>query len=352
MQTDLKTIKIVLLFLGGILVIYLIYLLSSLLIPLAMALFLAILLQPVLAWFERKKWPFALSLSAISVSSLTFLALFGILIYQTGVSLVEEKDKLLGQINIKLDSLFAWFNSFGLVELNSVEITKILGQMMSSDWILKSSGMFAGMVGSFTGTFFMTALYLIAFLGGILKYEQYIHYLEEGSPEKESQMLQGFTQVKNSIVTYIKIKFFMSLGTGIGFAMVCWIFGLDFAIFWGFLAFILNFIPTVGSIIATIPPILLALVQIEAMEMILLMILILIIIQIMAGNIIEPRLMGSSLALNTITVILGLVFWGYLWGVTGMILSVPLLVLTKVILTQIPEAQILVRLMGGSSGSK
>jgi len=116
--------------------------------------------------------------------------------------------------------------------------------------------------------------------------------------------------------------------------------------------FIFNFIPTIGSIIATIPPILLALVQIEGMEMILLMILILIIIQILAGNIIEPRLMGSSLALNTITVILGLVFWGYLWGVTGMILSVPLLVLSKVILTQIPEAQILVRLMGNSSGSK
>ena len=136
MKTDLKTIKIVLLFLGGILAIYLIYLLSSLMIPLAMALFLAILLQPVLAWFERKKLPFGLSLTAISVSSLTFLALFGIVIYQTGVSLVEEKDKLLGQINIKLDSLFAWFNSFGMVELNSGDITQILGQMMFSDWIL------------------------------------------------------------------------------------------------------------------------------------------------------------------------------------------------------------------------
>ena len=72
------------------------------------------------------------------------------------------------------------------------------------------------------------------------------------------------------------------------------------------------------------------------------------IVQIVMGNVIEPKLMGEKLSLNTITVLLGLLFWGYLWGITGMILSMPLLVFMKVILSQIPEAAMLVRLMGAA----
>ena len=128
----------------------------------------------------------------------------------------------------------------------------------------------------------------------------------------------------------------------------CWLFGIDFALFWGFLAFVLNFIPTVGSIVATVPPILLGLIQLSTMSALLLLVLCLVVIQFFFGNFLEPKLLGTSLSLNTVVVILGLVFWGYLWGVTGMILSVPLLVLLKVILTQIPDAMLIVRLMGSS----
>lgn len=348
MEQDIKTIKTILLVFGAIVIIYLLHVLAILLIPLALALFLAMLLQPVLAWFERKKWPFSLSLTVISITTVSLLALIGLIIYQTGVSLVDQKAKLLNQINLKLAGIFNWVhNLFGL-EINPDEITGILGEVMSSDWILKSSGAFADMLGDFTGMFFMTSLYLIALIGGILKYEGYLNYLEEGDPDKESTLLMGFEQVKSSISTYIKIKFLVSFFTGLCFWLVCLLFGLDFAIFWGFLAFVLNFIPTVGSIIATIPPVLLGIVQLDSLEGVLSILALLIVVQIIFGNIVEPKLMGSSLALNTITVILGLVFWGYVWGVAGMILSVPLLVLSKVILTQFSEAQILVRLMGVS----
>ena len=194
----------------------------------------------------------------------------------------------------------------------------------------------------------MTSLYLVAFLSGILKYEQYINYLQDD--EKNSQtMVEGFEQVKESIVTYIKVKFLMSLCTGIGYGLVCWIFDIDFALFWGFLAFVLNFIPTVGSIIATIPPVLLGLIQLGSPGAVFGLLGLLLILQFTFGNIIEPRLMGNSLSLNTVVVILGLVFWGYLWGVSGLVLSVPMLVLIKVILAQFDEAKIIVRLMGSSN---
>ncbi len=346
---NVRTIKNVLIFMAATLIALLLHELATMLIPLALALFFSILLQPLLAWFERKNWPFSLSLIVIYLSSISTVALIGLMIYQTGLSLVRQKDKLLGQINVKLNGILDWLNGFVGIDLNASDITTKIGELFSIDWILKSSGTLAGVLGDFTGVFVMTALYLIVLLGGILKYEQYIHYLEAGDSTGEQNLLKGFEQVKNSIVTYIKVKFLMSLCTGLGFGLTCWIFGIDFALFWGFLAFVLNFIPTVGSILATVPPILLGLIQLSSFSALLILVLCLVIIQFFFGNFLEPKLLGASLSLNTVVVILGLVFWGYLWGVTGMILSVPLLVLLKVILAQIPDAKMIVRLMGSSA---
>lgn len=346
MEKDIKKIKNILSVLLAFLLIYLLSVLSSLLIPLALALFIAILLQPVLSWFENKRWPFALSLTVVSVSSLGILWLLGMLFYRTGVNIIKQKAYLLHQVHIKLDEVLVWINSLPGVNIQSRDLVDVISGIMSYDWLIKSSGQFAGILGDFTGTFFMTALYLIGFLGGILKYEQYIHYLQEGSADNDQSMLSGFEQVKSSIVTYMKVKFFVSFLTGLGYFIICWAFGIKFAFFWGFLAFLLNFIPTVGSIIATIPPLLFGLIQFSSMGAVGILIVLLMAVQIVMGNVVEPKVTGSSLSLNTIVVILGLVFWGYLWGITGMILSVPLLVLTKVILSQLPDAQLLVRLMG------
>ena len=347
MKKNITTIKNILTFFLAILIVYLLSVLSSLLIPLVLALFIAIVLQPALLWFERKKWPFAMSLSFVSASTLGVLWLFGMLFYKTGQNIIEQKGYLLEQINYKLSGIIGWVNNFPGIELDSDNIVNIISSVMSYDWVLRSGGQFAGVLGDFTGSFFMTALYLIGILGGILKYEQYIRYLEEGDIEKEEKVLAGFETIKSSIVTYMKVKFFVSFLTGLSYFLICWAFGVKFALFWGFLAFLLNFIPTVGSIVASIPPLLFGLIQFDAISTIVFMMLLLLGVQIVMGNIIEPKITGDKLSLNTVVVILGLVFWGYLWGVTGMILSVPLLVLTKVILSQLPDAQLFVRLMGG-----
>lgn len=347
MEKNIATIKNILSFFLAILIIYLLSVLSSLLIPLALALFIAIVLQPALLWFERKKWPFAMSLSVVSATTLGVLWLFGMLFYKTGQNIIEQKEYLLEQINYKLSGIIGWANNFTGIELDSDKLVNIISGVMSYDWVLKSGGQFAGILGDFTGSFFMTALYLIGILGGILKYEQYIRYLEEGDVEKEEKVLAGFETIKSSIVTYMKVKFFISFLTGLSYFLICWAFGIKFALFWGFLAFLLNFIPTVGSIVASIPPLLFGLIQFDAMSSIVFMMLLLFGVQVVMGNILEPKITGDKLSLNTVVVILGLVFWGYLWGVTGMILSVPLLVLTKVILSQLPDAQLFVRLMGG-----
>lgn len=357
MENDIKVIKNILLFVFGILVIYLISLLSSLLIPLALALFLAMLLQPALAWFERKRVPFLISLLGIGIPSLGGLTLSGLIFYKTGKELAAEKDILLNQIEHKLIPLVESINnltglSFSIKDLIHGTTQEALNQvepLFSIDWLVDSYNSVIGAVGNFTGLFFMTLLYFIVLLGSILKYEQYLHYLEQDSDKKK--LLQAFEKVKQSVVTYMKVKFMISLLTGVGYWIICILFGIEFALFWGFLAFILNFIPTFGSIIATIPPLLLGLVVFDSMSHLGFLVISLFSVQIIMGNIVEPKLMGEKLSLNTITVLLGLLFWGYLWGITGMILSMPLLVLVKVILSQIPEATMFVRLMGSTPES-
>lgn len=342
MENDLKLIKNLLLFIFAVLGVYLLSLLSAMLIPLALALFMAMLLQPALAWFEKKRVPFLISILAISIPSLSGLTLSGLLISKTAKDLYAEKDILIRQIKDKSMPIVDWVGSYTTLDLDidDFSIDKIL------NGVLNISSQLVDALGDFTGLFFMTLLYFIVLLGSILRYEQYLHYLEEGSNQR--QLLESFEQVKSSVVTYTKVKFLISFATGVGYFFICWLFGIEFALFWGFLAFILNFIPTFGSIVATLPPIFLGLVFFDDYSTLGFLALCLFAVQMVMGNVLEPKLMGEKLSLNTITVLVGLVFWGYVWGITGMILSMPLLVLTKVILAQIPDAQLLVRLMGSA----
>lgn len=343
MEKDIRVVKNVLLFMAAVLGTYLLSLLSSLLIPLALALFMAMLLQPAMAWMERKQVPSTISLIVVNVGSLGILGLVGLLVYRTGKGLYDKKDMLLDQVSEKISSLLHWFNDLSGLEVTSSDIIDQVEPLFSVDWLVDSYNSVIGAVGNFTGLAFMTILYFVILLGGMLRYEQYLHYLEAGTGN--NKILDSFEKVKQSVVTYTKVKFLISLATGTGYWLICWSFGIQFSLFWGFLAFILNFIPTFGSIIATIPPLLLGLVLVDISSLGL-MAGLLFVVQTIMGNIVEPRLMGDRLSLNTITVLLGLVFWGYVWGITGMILSVPLLVLVKVTLAQIPDADLIVRLMG------
>jgi predicted PurR-regulated permease PerM len=342
MKNDLRIIKNVLFFFLAVLVAYLLVLLQDLFIPLALALFMAMLLQPILAWFEQKRFPFWASLLTISLVSVAVIFLSGLIIYSTALEMIAERDVLTAQVVTRLEQMLGWVNNHFRQHLTTAYIQESVTRALSVNWVLQSSNSVAGAVGDFTGLMFMTLLYFVFILGGILKYEHYLSYLQEGNEDKT--FFKAFEHVKDSIVAYMKVKFLMSLLIGVSYWIICWIFGIEFALFWGFIAFVLNFIPAIGSIFATIPPVLLGLITLSP-EQLIGMTLLMLAAQQIVGNVIETRMMGTQLSLNAIVVLLGLLFWGYLWGMTGMILSVPLLVLTKVILTQIPDAKMLVKLM-------
>ena len=141
-----------------------------------------------------------------------------------------------------------------------------------------------------------------------------------------------FQNVNRDIRKYVVIKGSASFATGILSYMVLFIVGVDFAALWGMLIFLLNFIPTIGSILAVIPPILLSLVQFEGLAKFLIVLSSLISIQVLIGNVLEPRLAGRSLNLSPLVILLSLVFWGKIWGIVGMFLCVPLTVMLNIVL--------------------
>jgi len=143
---------------------------------------------------------------------------------------------------------------------------------------------------------------------------------------------RGILQEMNEKITaYITIKTLVSVITGVGVFGLCSAFGIDFALFWAILAFLLNFIPSVGAIVATIPPVLLSMVQLDSWAMVALFAVILVVMHVLLGQVLEPKLMGDKLAVKPLAILLGLIFWGFLWGIPGMFLAAPLMALMRIL---------------------
>ena len=140
--------------------------------------------------------------------------------------------------------------------------------------------------------------------------------------------------INKSISNYITLKTMISVITGIASYTALYFIGVDTPIFWAFLIFLLNFIPTIGSLIGTVFPALIALMQFGDVLYFVLVIGIVGAIQLIVGNIIEPKIMGNSLNLSPLVVIISLSLWGALWGITGMVLSVPITVIMVILFAQ------------------
>ncbi|MCK5736054.1 MAG: AI-2E family transporter, partial [Spirochaetaceae bacterium] len=204
-----------------------------------------------------------------------------------------------------------------------------------------------GSIGSYTLLFL---IYYLILLSGATGYKAFIDYVT--GPDESGGTRQVWDQTQKSISAYMGIKTMISLTTGLSAGLICWAFGLQYALFWGFMAFLLNFIPSIGSLIATALPLFMSIIQFDSFGTILALGILLGAFQFIIGSIIDPMVMGNRLRLNTITVIFGLLFWGYIWGIPGMLLSVPLMVMMRLLLERSEDLSIIARVMGnpGKSG--
>jgi AI-2 transport protein TqsA len=177
-----------------------------------------------------------------------------------------------------------------------------------------------------------------------------INQLEVIRAEREKRVEKTFKDITEQIQRYIATKFLISLLTGLVVGIVLWIFDIDFLIVWAVMAFFLNFIPNIGSIIAIILPTVMTLIQYESIGYTVLVAGIITFVQNIIGNLLEPKILGDKLGLNPLVILVSLLVWGYIWGIAGMFLSVPLTAVVKIIISNSnsPNLQFLSDLMGGS----
>ncbi len=339
MDNTIKNILIVFLL---VLIFYLMSVLSYLLIPLVLAFLSAILFQPLVNAFKKLKVPNWIIMPIVVIITLGIIYGLFNLILETGNEIASQKDYLFARLDFKFSGLMIWLSDIFGHHLDTQNLTTTLTNFFDGKWVSSKVGGLAQSIGSFTSSFFMFALYYVVLLAGLSKYESYLIYVGSGNPT----LITTYKKVQKSIFRYVIIKSLINIANGGLIYLICLIFGIKFAIFWGFLTFLLTFIPSIGSTMAIVFPALMGVIQYDSLQSILFFILCLTIVPFVIGNFLEPKIFGNRLSLNTLTVIFGLVFWGYLWGVAGMVLSVPLLVIIKILFEHIPSLSVVSRIMG------
>ena len=157
--------------------------------------------------------------------------------------------------------------------------------------------------------------------------------INEVRNQEEAKLAETFKSITQQIQRYITAKIGMNLGAGVTIGIVLSVFGLDFAIIWAVFVFLFNFIPTIGSAIALIAPVLMALIQSGSVSYALLVAAVVAVIQTVFFNLLEPMIIGKRLDLNPVVILFSVLIWGFIWGIVGMLLSVPLTAIIKIVIS-------------------
>lgn len=301
-----------------------VYLTRAVLIPLAIALFLTMIISRVdgaiasALHVRRLRWLTRLG-AVVAILAVVAALVFAAVVSGTDIAtrLPEYAVRLKAVVHdsATAQQALAWMGAHGILpQLQQLPIGSILTGLASS---------VVGLVSDF--------VLVVIFTG----------FLVSSAPAFSGVM----AEMNKKTGIYISTKSFMSLLTGAVVLVLCWAFGIDFALFWALLAFLANYIPVVGATVATVPPILLAVIQLQSWAAIVGFAVAMVLSGMLQGQVIEPKIMGNRLAIKPIAVLAGLIFWGMLWGIPGMLLATPLMVLLRILASHFNFSRSIERLL-------
>ena len=341
-QSNIKLIRILLSIITTVILVIVLKEMAFVIIPLAMSIFLGALLVPIFMKLKKWKVPNVLAIFIVGAAIIGAVRVGGFIIQLTNYEYSLKKNEINSLVDTKLLPTFESIGDYTGIDLGKDIDWSRFSDALSSGKLMDSVSPILDMFNSVVGMYLMILIYLIIILASMYNYEKYLRYL--GGENQGEGLLKVVNNWIEDLRVYIKVKALVSLVTGILFGGICYLFGVDFALFFGFLAFVLNFIPQVGSLVATVFPVLLAFLEINSLPMVGLFAAILVVVQLMMGTFVEVKYIGKSFAMSTLVVFVNLIFWGYLWGIAGVILSVPIIVLFKNIANHIDENSIIARL--------
>jgi AI-2 transport protein TqsA len=308
---------------------------ATVILPLIIAWLLSFVIAPVVNFMTARKVPTTLAVFIVLIVLLGIIYLSGTFLY-TRISAFaaaypryhSRMTELIGAVSSRLNLSFDPLAGFNW------------GQSIGQFLMTLSGSIFA----------FVSKLVLVViFLFFILLGKPFFKYkiLKSFSDDKANQFSQITYSITAQIRRYLSLQFLISFVTGLLVWLALVLIGVDFAVTWGALAFFLNFIPTVGSIAASLPPIILALVQFyPSIWPGVLTLLSILTIQLGMGNGIAPKVLGDQLNLSPVVILLSLLFWGWLWGIVGALLSVPITAALKIVCENIEPLQPISVMMG------
>lgn len=313
---------------------------ETLLVPFLLSLFIAVIVTPLLMWLNRQGLPnwlaILLVISLIVIIGFSIGAIVGSSINNFRDDLPEYQARLL----ILSDGLQQQLASLGIT-IDPSQWREIFNPSAA----LAIAGNTLGAFGNIMTNGFLILLTVLFILAEEVNFTDKLRAAVPGG-DKTVAALQNFAQ---SVNKYMAIKTLVSLLTGFIVLVSLWIIGVDDPVLWGLLAFLLNFIPTIGSILAAIPPVLLAIIQLGVPEAIATAAVFLA-VNTIVGNLLEPRFMGKGLNLSSLVVFLSLVFWGWVLGPVGMLLSVPLTMTVKIALENFDDTRWVSVMLGSGNG--
>lgn len=311
---------------------------ADLMIPVIFALFLALLCIPPMRRLQAHGVPGWLSIVIVVFAATLLVLLVAAVI---GQSITQFQDAL-PYYRERLDTIvrdaITWLNAKGV----NVEADEIVSKIDTGS-IMQLVGDTAS---SLLATLSNLLLILLTMVFMLLEAHAFPAKLRRalGRPDAD---LTDFSLAAERVQKYLAIKAWVSLATGACASLLCFALGVDFPLFWGLIAFLFNFVPNIGSIIAAVPVALLALIQLGLTEA-LFVAAGYFAINMVIGNFLEPRVMGRQLGLSTLVVFLSMLFWGWVWGPVGMLLSVPLTVIVKIALEHSVDFKWVAVLLGPS----
>ena len=303
--------------------------------PLIIAWLLSYLFAPVVNFLARHKVPTGVAVLAVLLILVGFFYLIGMFVQTRVMGFIGQYDEYAAQLTHISTDLASRFN---LPE----------GYLKEFDWTGQLGKRLVTLSGSFVSivsTMGMILIFLVFMLLGKPYGRRKLY--EAFAGERAVKIITVTDSITGQISRYLSIKVAISAVTAVLVYLVLVAMKVDFPLTWAVFTFLLNFIPTVGSVIATVPPVLVALVQFydNFWPAVIVLILLLLIQQTM-GSFVEPKLMGDSLNLSPVVILLSLVFWGWLWGITGALLSVPIAAAIKIACENIEALKPISVLMG------
>ena len=312
---------------------------APIVVPFLLAAFIAVVCAPPMFWLQRKGVPAVLAVAAVILGVMVAGLLIGALI---GTSLSDFPAAVPGyqaSLHEEVGNLRGWLAGLGLVLPDPVA-AGYLDPGKAMDMVARLLSGLGGVLGN-------------AFL--ILLTVVFMLFEAATLPDKLRRVVRDpdatlprFEAITAGIKRYLGIKTVVSLGTGVAVALWLAVLGVDYPLLWGLLAFLFNYVPNIGSFIAAVPPVLLGLIQLGVSSA-LLVATGYAVVNVVVGNVIEPRFMGRGVGLSTLVVFLSLVFWGWVLGPVGMLLSVPLTMVAKIALEGREATRPIAILLGADS---